>query len=63
METDTRRVGMDVRGLSVTYLELCDFILSQPELFKVNECLQVLDCLQRSIDSSCQGVGRRGDSM
>ena len=45
METDTRRVDMDVRGLSVTYLELCDFVLSQPEFFEVNECLQVLDCL------------------
>ncbi len=63
METDTRCVDKDMRALSVTYLELCNFVLSQPELFEVNECLQVLDCLQRSIDASCQGVGRRGDSM
>lgn len=30
----------------MAYLELCDFVLSQPELLEVNKCIQVLDYLQ-----------------
>jgi hypothetical protein len=45
MEVDIRRVDMAVES-PVAHLELCDFVLSQPELFEVNECLQVFDCLQ-----------------
>lgn len=44
MEMGIRR-DMAGEWLPVAYLELCDFVLSQPELFEVNECLQVLDCL------------------
>ena len=42
MEMNIRRV----EWLSGAHLELCDFVLSQPEFFEVDECIQVLDCLR-----------------
>lgn len=45
MEMDIRR-DMAGEWLPVSHLKLCDFVLSQPKLFEINECLQVLDCLQ-----------------